>query len=134
MSKTEDYRSGALSSMLLGTKAKGSVKDAPPTPKPGVSGAEQPSDTTSSAPSASSTTKKKKSKKSKKSSDGAENGAVTTPPAAAAAAAAPGPEEESGPGLASLFSDNNLKKFKRLERADKDADAAEVRFVSILVL
>lgn len=30
-------------------------------------------------------------------------------------------------GLASLFSNKNLKKYQRKERADKNADAAEVR-------
>ena len=46
-------------------------------------------------------------------------------PAAEPAAAEQEPLAEA-PDLASLFSTSNLKKFKRKERADKEADAAEV--------
>lgn len=51
------------------------------------------------------------------------------PAAAAAAAAGGGAEQEplaEAPDLASLFSKSNLKKFKRRERVDREADAAEV--------
>lgn len=48
------------------------------------------------------------------------------PAAAAAGEAAKQEPLEEAPDLASLFSTSNLKKFKRRERLDKEADAAEV--------
>eukprot|EP00904_Undaria_pinnatifida_P009138 jgi/Undpi1/5354/HiC_scaffold_2.g00635.m1 len=41
---------------------------------------------------------------------------------------------EEAPDLNALFSASNLKKFKRRERVDKEADAAEVRLALVLLL
>lgn len=117
-----------------------------------LAGEQQQSADTSSAsapaePSKSATNKKKKKKKDKGGGEqsphspggnargGGAGGAAAEslrPAATATAATAAGgggaKQEpiEDAPDLASLFSTSNLKKFKRRERVDKEADAAEV--------
>ncbi|CAM9191496.1 unnamed protein product, partial [Hapterophycus canaliculatus] len=139
MPTTEAYQPGLLSSLLLGggpSAAAGaeSLPAAAGGKANGVlSGAAAPA-ATATAPS----TKKKKKKKSKKSlgDDDNEPASDVSPvriekePAADVGGSNPAvavtPPQEGVVGLASLFSPSNLKKFKRRERADKDADAAEV--------
>lgn len=124
MPTTEAYRPGLLSSLLLGTETEGAAgTEDGATAKDvvaAVSGTAQPEKK-----------KKKKPKKTKRDSDEASSssaaGVVASPKEKRlVAAAAPAPAE-GVEGLASLFSPGNLTKFKRRERADKDADAAEVR-------
>lgn len=152
MPTTEAYRPGLLSSLLLGTETEGAGAEGAAAatkhvvPAAAVSGAAPPADDEDQAR----TSTKKKKKKTKKAKRGVEEpGSPTTDVVVASpkekqwpvAAAAPLPAE-GVEGLASLFSPGNLKKFKRRERADKDADAAEVetcgcsgvRFVRVLWL
>ncbi|CAM9783596.1 unnamed protein product, partial [Ectocarpus sp. 8 AP-2014] len=128
MPNTEAYQPGLLSSLLLGTGSQAAIPGAKDTQArvedaAAVSGTAEPT-----------SKKKKKSKKRSQSTAGkdassspaADSGfdwgesagdAGALPPAAGAGVVA---------GLASLFSPTNLEKFKRRERADKEADAAEV--------
>ncbi|CAN0475722.1 unnamed protein product, partial [Ectocarpus sp. 12 AP-2014] len=130
MPTTEAYRPGLLSSLLLGTGSPAVTPGAEDTQArvedaAAVSGTAEPTGT-----------KKKKKKSKKKSQSNAGKDASSSPAAAsgvdkgesAGDAGALPPGEDAGvvAGLASLFSPTNLEKFKRRERADKEADAAEV--------
>lgn len=128
MPTTESYRPGLLSSLLLGTEtegtgAEGVVAPAKDAAVVAVSGTAQPAD--DDTPSAKKK-KKKKAKKVKRDSDSADVASSPPDEERSVVAAAPVPAE-GVEGLASLFSPGNLKKFKRRERADKEADAAEVQ-------
>lgn len=139
MPTTEAYRPGLLSSLLLGEgvgkvgAGAGAGGATGATGSTVLSGEARPLHDPAAAAEPSSGKKKKKSKKNKR-EDGeaaaASAGAAAGPPKEnVLVAAAPVPAEGVA-GLASLFSPSNLTKFKRRERADKDADAAEVRLVS----
>lgn len=161
MARSESYRPGLLSALLLGAGAGDSGVDsaraqgssAPQSPSTNESedivsgaagldeqvGGNKPSGSTPEDQSASAKKKKKSKKKGRKDhSDGASlSSPVKEGSGGGAAAMVAGnnsgvatheslrPAAEA-PGLASLFSPNNLKKFKRRERSDKEADAAEV--------
>ena len=130
MPTTEAYRPGLLSSLLLGTETQGTGAEGVAAPAKdaavvAVSGTAQPAD--DDTPSAKKKKKKKeKAKKVKIDSDSADVAASPPDEERPVVAAAPVPAE-GVEGLASLFSPGNLKKFKRRERADKEADAAEVQ-------
>lgn len=140
MPTTEAYRPGLLSSLLLGTEPEGAGAEGAATGKDAatavaVSGTAQPPAEDQAPPSSTKKKKKKKAKRTETDTDEPAAAAAASPAADAVAppkekwpvvAAAPAPPE-GVEGLASLFSPGNLKKFKRRERADKDADAAEVR-------
>ncbi|CAM9825786.1 unnamed protein product, partial [Scytosiphon promiscuus] len=151
MPTTEAYQPGLLSSLLLGggpAAAGGEGLRPPPAAAAAAAaeageadgvlgGAAEPSP----APAAASSTKKKK-KKSKKSLRDGDTEAVSDASGVRAEknlsvedggsnpAAVVTPPPEGVVGLASLFSPSNLQKFKRRERADKEADAAEVARIS----
>lgn len=138
MPTTESYRPGLLSSLLLDTGSPAATPGAKNTQArvedaAAVSGTAEPT----------STKKKKKSKKKSQSIAGkdasssptADSGVDKGESAGDAGALPPAADAGVVAGLASLFSPTNLDKFKRRERADKEADAAEVhRYVCSIFL
>lgn len=136
MPTTEAYRPGLLSSLLLGTGSPAATPAAKGTQHAAVEDAAVVSGTAEPT----STKKKRKSKKKRQSTAGED---ASPSPAAASGVGKEESSRDAGTlppaadagveaGLASLFSPTNLEKFKRRERADKEADAAEVCVLHVL--
>lgn len=148
MPLSEAYRPGLLSSLLLGGgggRAGGEGETIPSsavcdgtvnndeTITGGAAGASDQQHDESTTPAQTHRASKKSSKKKKRKSK--ENDAIKEEGVegeVAVSSTGTGGEAEVVPvvrdeGLASLFSNENLKRFKRRERTDKEADEAEVR-------
>lgn len=135
----EAYRPGLLSSLLLGgggEDAASTTACAAPTKSTAAAAAVGGSDSLKQSKALASSPEKPKGGKKKKKKKDAEKGQGKS----VAGDEEGGDDDTSGieggvrdgqkqgqqQGLASLFSTSNLKKFSRLERADKEEDAAEV--------